>query len=1191
MKPKAFSALVLATIIMVSIFSPAVMASTIYGPVQFERDSGKPVRVNNSFSLDSVHGNQALCIRNGDGVTNTSSSSLVFLNGKLIVETKDFNQNLGLIQKNISLRPESDHNIEVEMRSAPGSQITLWIEDETPFITIDSPLDDTVSCGCVVVSGFVDPLITSDINLTYNGKVCVLPVENGNFSTEIDLNGPTNITVFGTDLAGRVHSKTILLDGDMLPESYEYLLGFDPLNPDSDSTMTPENEAGNGISDGMELLGSQLPSFVKSRIGAAPFTEDTDSDGLTDYFELMRLGLLTDVNSSDSDGNGIPDSEEDPDGDGLTNLEEQEYGTDPLNPDSDGDSLSDSFEINSLGTNPLLKDTDGDGLSDDSELRLGTDPLNPDSDGDGIPDGDETYVSTLKDDALGVKVKIEGTGDLAKEVFIYEEISELFTNISALVSPVVDFSLDNGTFENAQITIPYDSAKVPDPANLSIFYFNESVGTFESIESTVDPTNHTVTGITSHFSTFAIFYVPTWNALFEADMNLGREDNGGIDVVYVDVAFAMDSSGSMSWNDPSGYRKTAAKNFVGALLPEDRAAVVDFDSYSNLTRPLTSDFDAVNSSIDSLDASGGTNIGAGMSTANSHLINSGDLEHAWMIILLTDGQGSYSDSYTQQAIDNNITVYTIGLGSGVNNVLLIDIARSTGGQYYHVSSASDLPDVFRTISENIESEDTDGDGIPDITETSGFRDGFGNLYYTDPNNPDTDGDGLLDGEEAKAVTTVDGRVFFHLISNPQKIDSDGDGIDDPDEREFSCDMLDWDTDNDGLSDGYELEIGTDPAVKDTDFDGYSDYDEHYDPKNDPLVYEKRYSKLAIARELVLGAVLGEFGYDKHDSFYYLAGHILGGIFVLGDIRDTAASIIKGEVIDTLLNAFSLIPAFGDAAKVVDAVGGFVVKHSDEAGFVAIQLAQSIPEGIVRTKAIKAAAGESANGLIAKGFDENAIVKLSEQGIDIVKFNEALDATKAFDKYPGLGAFLEKQITNTGEILNDRCTFSAKKLAAAQKAGKSQNYVNGYVNNLKGAYTEQLTKNFIGGTEVVDLSHVNKGGIDYAGLSGNTLKIGEAKAVQSLSLSDLKNYIQIDKVTGATQFNVNYVGENLGSDSYFKDPAFVKEFVLYVNSPESLSIRNGLISKLGTVSEIPYKYMKGGQEFTGTVKIVIEAVST
>nr|WP_255351051.1 vWA domain-containing protein [Methanosarcina sp. MTP4] len=69
--------------------------------------------------------------------------------------------------------------------------------------------------------------------------------------------------------------------------------------------------------------------------------------------------------------------------------------------------------------------------------------------------------------------------------------------------------------------------------------------------------------------------------------------------------------------------------------------------------------------MNSLDASGGTNIGASMSTANSHLINSGDSESVWMIILLTDGQGSYSDYYTQQAIANNITVYTIGLGSDV----------------------------------------------------------------------------------------------------------------------------------------------------------------------------------------------------------------------------------------------------------------------------------------------------------------------------------------------------------------------------------------------------------------------------------------------------------------------------------------------------------------------------------------------
>ena len=652
----------------------------------------------------------------------------------------------------------------------------------------------------------------------------------------------------------------------------------------------------------MELLGGQLPSFVKSRIVAAPFAEDTDSDGLSDYFELMKLGLLTDVNSGDSDGNGIPDSEEDPDSDGLTNLEEQEYGTDPLRADSDEDTLSDSFEVNSSGTAPLLPDTDDDGLSDDNELRLGTDPRNPDSDGDGIPDGDETYVSALTDDALGVKVEIEGTGDLAKEVVIYEETSELFTNVPALVSPVVDFSLENRTFENAQVTIPYDPSKVPDPANLSLFYFNESAGTFEPVESTVDPANHTVTGVTSHFSTFAIFYVPTWNALFDAEMNLGSGDGSGVDVVYVDVLFTMDSSGSMSWNDPNGYRKTAAKNFVGSLLPGDRAGVVDFESYSRLIRPLTGDFDAVNSSINSLDASGGTNIGAGMSTANSHLINSGNSEHVWMVILLTDGQGFYSDYYTQQAINNNITVYTVCLGSVVNSALLTSIATSTGGQYFPVSTAEDLPDVFRTISEEIEPADTDGDGIPDITETTGFRDGFGNWYYTDPENSDTDGDGLPDGEEAGGLAEYDGKKYFQLLSDPTKADSDGDF----------------------LSDFEEYELGTNPLSEDTDRDGISDFDDEY-PLS-PASIEPEPGTLEKGRAIVLGAVFGECGIEGGSlagfvdseiasSAYYLVGWIgFSLVPVAGDVadaRDAVQALINGDELGAALNAAGAFSGIGD----------------------------------------------------------------------------------------------------------------------------------------------------------------------------------------------------------------------------------------------------------------------------------------
>lgn len=57
--------------------------------------------------------------------------------------------------------------------------------------------------------------------------------------------------------------------------------------------------------------------------------------------------------------------------------------------DTDGDGLLDSEE-KAIGTNITLTDTDGDELSDREEFRVfGTDPLNPDTDGDTYLDGVE----------------------------------------------------------------------------------------------------------------------------------------------------------------------------------------------------------------------------------------------------------------------------------------------------------------------------------------------------------------------------------------------------------------------------------------------------------------------------------------------------------------------------------------------------------------------------------------------------------------------------------------------------------------------------------------------------------------------------------------------------------------------------------------------------------------------------------
>lgn len=70
---------------------------------------------------------------------------------------------------------------------------------------------------------------------------------------------------------------------------------------------------------------------------------------------------------------------EDPDRDGLTNLQEYQLDTNPNNPDSDGDGLTDGDEVNKYHTNPLLADTDGYGIPDGIEVQTGTEPLSPNS--------------------------------------------------------------------------------------------------------------------------------------------------------------------------------------------------------------------------------------------------------------------------------------------------------------------------------------------------------------------------------------------------------------------------------------------------------------------------------------------------------------------------------------------------------------------------------------------------------------------------------------------------------------------------------------------------------------------------------------------------------------------------------------------------------------------------------------------
>jgi hypothetical protein len=110
-----------------------------------------------------------------------------------------------------------------------------------------------------------------------------------------------------------------------------------------------------------------------------------------DPYLIYRLTIKENI--TDYAGNLLTGQREftlndDYDSDGLSNLTEYIAGTDPLNPDSDGDGIQDGTELGCTLTY-IGQGTDTNFFQPDLDPATKTDPTTRDSDGDGWDDGQE----------------------------------------------------------------------------------------------------------------------------------------------------------------------------------------------------------------------------------------------------------------------------------------------------------------------------------------------------------------------------------------------------------------------------------------------------------------------------------------------------------------------------------------------------------------------------------------------------------------------------------------------------------------------------------------------------------------------------------------------------------------------------------------------------------------------------------
>ena len=180
----------------------------------------------------------------------------------------------------------------------------------------------------------------------------------------------------------------------------------------------------------------------------------------------------------------------------------------------------------------------------------------------------------------------------------------------------------------------------------------------------------------------------------------------------VSIALVVDRSGSMAMGDTGvnklALAREAAIRAVQSLKPTDNVAIISFDSEATLHVPLTSaaQKEQVIAGIHAINPGGGTSIYSGAKMAFDVL--STDPTPIKHIILLTDGVSNDPDYRPLVAAmkQRRITLSSIAISAGTRDIYsntLVWLARETGGRFFMVENAQQVPGLYLQEIERITS--------------------------------------------------------------------------------------------------------------------------------------------------------------------------------------------------------------------------------------------------------------------------------------------------------------------------------------------------------------------------------------------------------------------------------------------------------------------------------------------------------